>query len=557
MDFYKWFFLAEGREVEGLFSFAHIFSVTITLLVFFIIAIILANKFKEQPKKQNIVLAVAAILIVVVEFAKLLYLGLVPADGETAWETIRGNLPLYLCDMQIFIIPLAAFTRGKFREWCLDFVAIWGLLMGFFGNYFAGNIYGTYPVISFFAVISLLNHSISAFAALFILVSGLNKMKKGNIPFTIGILVIYMTVALIVDYSFRPGKEANYMFFFRGDGTPFGLFLDMVQGNLIAYQIIIYLLQCGYMVGFYFAYYGIKKLVDIHNAKEAMFFDPKTNKYPYPMDTDKHYLHVKKDNHINIDEHYPYVDNSFGFRFKVFWVRALLTLIVFPLCYVRLGLKIKGKENLKKNKEILKKGVVTCSNHVHMWDYLAIMCAAQPRKTNIVAWAPNIRGENGAMMRMVGAIPIPEDNMRASLAFFASIKKLLNSGGWLHIYPEGSMWEYYSPIRPFKKGASYFAVENDKPLLPMAFSYRKPSWIRRKIFHQIACFTLTIGEPLYANKELSKTEQELNLTVRAHDAVCELARIHAKDNIYEPIYKNSKRVDYYTDEYGIGYKGSW
>ena len=124
------------------------------------------------------------------------------------------------------------------------------------------------------------------------------------------------------------------------------------------------------------------------------------------MDTDKHYLHVKKDNHISIDEHYPYVDNSFGFRFKVFWVRVLLTLIVFPLCYVRLGLKIKGKENLKKNKEILKKGVVTCSNHVHMWDYLAIMCAAQPRKTNIVAWAPNIRGENGAMMRMVGAIPI-------------------------------------------------------------------------------------------------------------------------------------------------------
>ena len=91
----------------------------------------------------------------------------------------------------------------------------------------------------------------------------------------------------------------------------------------------------------------------------------------------------------------------------------------------------------------------------------------------------------------------------------------------------------------------------------MAFSYRKPSWIRRKIFHQIACFTLTIGEPLYANKELSKTEQELDLTIRAHDAVCELARIHAKDNIYEPIYKNSKRVDYYTDEYGIGYKGSW
>ena len=558
MDFYKWFFLAEGRKAEGLFSPAHLISVTITLAVFLTAAVLLAKKFKNDPKKQNLILILSGVFIVLVQIAQITFLVVEYRDTSLPfwqgfWQTVIGNAPLYLCDMQIFLIPLAAITRGRFRDWCLDFVAIWGLLMGFFGNYFAGNIYGGNPAFCFITLISLLNHSISAFTALFIIVSGLNKMRLKDIPFTVGILVVYMTVALVVDYV----DEHNFMFFFRGDGTPFDLFLTLVKGNVIPYQIFIYLLQTGYMVAFSFAYVGIREAVKDARERDAEFFDPETNKYPYPEDTDKHYLNVKKDNHVAIDEHYPYVDNSFGFKFKRFWIRVLLFLIVFPLTHIRLGLKIKGKENLKKNKELIKNGVVSCSNHVHMWDYLCIMNALKPKKTNILAWAPNIRGENGPLMRLVGGIPIPENNLKATMVMFDSIKQLLDNGGWLHIYPEGSMWEYYSPIRPFKKGASYFAVENDKPIIPLGFSYRKPNWFRRKIFGQIACFTLTIGEPLFPNKELAKTDRELDLTTRAHDAVCKLARIDPKDNIYAPIYNHSKRIDYYTDEYGVGYKGSW
>ena len=251
MDFYKWFFLAEDRPIEGLFSPAHLISVTLTLAVFLTAAVLLGKKFAKNEKGQNIVLIISGIFIVLVQLAKVTYLVYQYRNTslpfwEGFWEIVIGNAPLYLCDMQIFIIPLAAITRGKFREWCLDFVAIWGLLMGFFGNYFAGNIYGSLPAFCFLTLVSLINHSISAFAALFIFVTGMNKMKKTNIPFTVGILVIYMTVALVIDYV----DNHNFMFFFRGDGTPFDLFLNLVQGNLPAYQVIIYLLQCGYMVGF-------------------------------------------------------------------------------------------------------------------------------------------------------------------------------------------------------------------------------------------------------------------------------------------------------------------
>ena len=291
--------------------------------------------------------------------------------------------------------------------------------------------------------------------------------------------------------------------------------------------------------------------------KYESYYDPKTRKYPYPMDTDHHYLDVKKDNGLVFDDHYPFIDKSKKMLRNQFWTRLLLHIFVFPLTYARLGLKVKGKENLKKYKDLLDKGVVTVSNHVHMWDYLAIQAALSKHKMNVVVWDKNIRGENGKMIRSVGGIPVPSDNFKGTLAFNESINNLLTKdNGWLQVYAEGSMWEYYAPIRPFKLGASYFAVKSDRPILPLAFSYRRPNWFRR-LFGQIATFTLTIGEPIMPDETLPTREAEIELTTKVHDSVCLLAGINPEDSLYNPIFNNDKRVDYYTNKYGIGYKGSW
>ena len=285
-------------------------------------------------------------------------------------------------------------------------------------------------------------------------------------------------------------------------------------------------------------------------------FDPKTNRFPYPEDTDRHYLEVHKDRGIVFDTNYPYIDRSKGFLFKQGVIRVLLNILVFPLTRIRLGLKVEGRENLKKHRDTLKKGVVSCSNHVHMWDYLGIMLAVKPYRTNLLSWAPNINGENGTLIRMVGGIPIPDTGLAATKTYMKTVLDLLKGGGWLQIYAEGSMWEYYAPVRPFKPGAAHIACEANKPVLPLGYSYREPGWIRKKIFRQIACFTLRIGEPIFPDETLPKKEQRTDLTVRAHEAVCRLAGIDPKDNPYPPVFNQSKRVDYYTDRYGVGYKGS-
>ena len=285
-------------------------------------------------------------------------------------------------------------------------------------------------------------------------------------------------------------------------------------------------------------------------------FDPKTNRYPYPEQTDQHYLEIHKNRGLVFDASYPYVDKSGWFRFRQGVVRFLLNLIVFPMAKIRLGLKVEGRENLKKYKDVLDNGVVTVSNHVHMWDYISVMKALRPHRTNLLVWAPNVNGENGTIVRLVGGIPIPENDVAAQKAHLKALKALLNDHGWIHVYAEGSMWEYYAPVRPFKRGAAFIAVSNDKPVLPMGFSYREPGWIRKNIFHQIALFTLRIGEPLYPDKTLKLKDREKDLTIRVHRAVCALAGIDPDENIYEPVFDDSKTIDYYTHTYGVGYRGS-
>lgn len=273
-------------------------------------------------------------------------------------------------------------------------------------------------------------------------------------------------------------------------------------------------------------------------------FDPKTTKYPYTEYTDGHYINIKKNNGLIFDDKYPYIDNSKSFRFKRWFFRLFVRTIVMLVVRIRLGLRVKGRKNLKKNKVILKNGVVSVCNHVHYWDYLGIYHGIRYFKPHFLAWAKNIRGSLSKSMRFMGGIPIPDDNLKGSIAFSKAIERYLNSGGWLHIYAEGSMWEYYKPIRPFKRGAMVYAIRCDKPIIPMAYTYRKPGFIRRVIFKQIALLTLNIGNPIYPNKNLSKIEMEIDLTKRAHEAVCMLAGINPNDNIYEPIFKNSKKIDY-------------
>lgn len=279
-------------------------------------------------------------------------------------------------------------------------------------------------------------------------------------------------------------------------------------------------------------------------------YDPKPTRYPFPEITDRHYLKLKMDRGIVIDQNYPFVDESKGFLFQRALIRVLILLIALPVCTVRQGLIIRGKENRKKYRELLKGGFVSVSNHVHMWDTLSLIKAFWFRRPSILVWDKNVNGENGKLVRWVGGIPIPVDDLRATIAFKKAVHEHLKKGNWLHIAAEGSMWEFYQPIRPFKEGPFRIAYEAGVPVVPLGFSYREPKGIW-KLFYKQAFLTLTIGEPMYFKEELPPREAVEEMTVRAHRTVCRLAGIEPKQNLYPPLFRNNRRIDYYTTEYGV------
>lgn len=281
-----------------------------------------------------------------------------------------------------------------------------------------------------------------------------------------------------------------------------------------------------------------------------MPYDPKPTEYLFPQKTDQHYLEVEQKEDIDFDENYPYVDRSKKFRFKLFLMRMATSLIAFPVARLRVLLKVKGRENLKRYRDELKNGAVSVVNHVHMWDFLLIMYAVRPFKPWIPVWDRNMRGPNRNLIRYNRGIPLPTGSRRATSAFAHSIDGILQEGEWLHVSAEGSMWEYYMPIRPFKKGSFTFAVRNNKPVLPLAFSYRKPKGLQKLFWHK-PLLTLTIGELIYPDAELNRVQASDKLGVEAHEAVCRLAGIEPGENLYPPVFNNTDRIDYYTDTYGV------
>jgi len=214
----------------------------------------------------------------------------------------------------------------------------------------------------------------------------------------------------------------------------------------------------------------------------------------YPERPDAHIIDVEVKSTEVFDEHYPYDDRRLMTRFMRGLIKVLLAVLGFVLMWFTSGIKIKGRDSLRKNRKLLKNGFVTVCNHVHVWDFVGIMLAFLRYKPNLPVWDKNMLGKDRRFVKWVGGIPVPK-TYAAVKRFTESIDEMLKNKKWVHFYPEGSLWHYYPRIRPFKKGAFAFAVRAQVPVIPLAYTYREPRGIFR-LLKKTATLTLHIGEPI-------------------------------------------------------------
>jgi 1-acyl-sn-glycerol-3-phosphate acyltransferase len=250
----------------------------------------------------------------------------------------------------------------------------------------------------------------------------------------------------------------------------------------------------------------------------------------YPEDPFEHMIPLVKQTDLVLDENYPFLDKSLSFRLRSAVMYLGIFILVFFLSPLRFGLKIKGREILRKNRRLLKNGAMTVSNHIHRWDFLFVLQAVRYRRLWFPAWKENLMGPDRYFIRKAGGIPVPE-NLHTIQYFNKAFDELYSKHKWLHVFPESARWDYYAPVRPFRKGMFTMAYRYKLPVIPIAFSYRKPRFpftvlnkLRKK---NLPMITLTIGEPILPDTSLPRKEAVQILRKECHRRIVDLTGIKA------------------------------
>lgn len=225
------------------------------------------------------------------------------------------------------------------------------------------------------------------------------------------------------------------------------------------------------------------------------------------------------------DETYPYVDDSFAFKWHRFWHDLLMWTFVQPWNSLHFGLQIRGRGNLKFLGG--RRDCISICNHVYALDALSVVRAVKPFGRMWIPMFPKHFNDRKYywFIRYMGGIPVPE-NMAGMRKFNEAMDTYHGRGEWIHIFPEEVRWDFYSPIRPFRKGAFTMAYKYDCPLLPCVISWRE----RRGIYRLFGgkdtpCATITVCEPVFPDRAGTRKSEVDRMRVLAHERMVSAAGI--------------------------------
>lgn len=241
-------------------------------------------------------------------------------------------------------------------------------------------------------------------------------------------------------------------------------------------------------------------------------------------------VHPKFTSQFVANENYPFVDDSFRFRFlNRLLVPIVLRGLLRIMLHVKMGLRYKGRENLRKYKKELAGGVITIANHCFRLDCPCVLLATRaPLDVKIPMFAPNFGTKDGFFMRIVGGIPIPaaEAGMTAMKKFNEAFDEFHRRGYWFHIFPEAKRWDFYKPLRPFQKGAFTMAYKYGMPLLPCVITYRERTGFFRLFGpKELPLLQVEIGEPILPDKTQPRAQEVNRLIETAHKNMEKMAGI--------------------------------
>lgn len=122
--------------------------------------------------------------------------------------------------------------------------------------------------------------------------------------------------------------------------------------------------------------------------------------------------------------------------------------------------KVYGVENIPESG-----GIIFVSNHKHAFDPVVVMVHTS-RMVHYLAKISLFKGIHGKMLESIGIIKV--DRSKKNPLAVMEAEEVLNNGGAIGIFPEGTRNKTGEGLLPFKKGAVRMAIETKSLIVPCA-----------------------------------------------------------------------------------------
>lgn len=189
----------------------------------------------------------------------------------------------------------------------------------------------------------------------------------------------------------------------------------------------------------------------------------------------------------------------------------------------------------------LKSGCFITLNH---FDTLDSGCASEVikhldknKKLYIIIKEGNyfFKGMNGFLFRYCDTLPL-SSSIKTMKKFNEAVKKVLDNGDYILIYPEQAMWYNYEKPRPIKNGAGYFAAKYNVPIIPLFTCLTDQEKVNKNGFNEKQ-YHVFIEDTIYPDESLSVKENASIISNKIYVA---------NVKTYESFYK--KKVSYNNEE---------
>lgn len=144
---------------------------------------------------------------------------------------------------------------------------------------------------------------------------------------------------------------------------------------------------------------------------------------------------------------------SFFISVSKVWITVWLYLVGCPL-------KVKGKENFKKNT-----AYIVASNHNSMLD-VPISCPFIPGANKTIAKDSFAKVPLFGWFYRKGAVLVNRKSEISRRRSFEEMKKVLSIGMHMSVFPEGTRNRTSEPLKKFYDGAFKLAIATNTPVIP-------------------------------------------------------------------------------------------